>query len=239
MVDPFIKCSGAPENDNVAVDFVARILTRLAENHNVAVLVSHHFRKAVGAPGDIDSARGARSLIDAARIAATLSPMSTEEADKFGVPEAGRQRLVRLDDGKANLALLSAARWFRLASVNIGNGTDDYPAGDDVQAVEAWSPPETWAGLSDQLLNRILDDIEQGMPDGERYSGTPNARARAAWPVVQKHAPDKTEAQCREVIKTWLKSELLKVEQYESPGRREKQSGLAVDASKRPGTEWQ
>ena len=59
MVDPFIKCSGAPENDNVAVDFVARILTRIAENHNVAVLVSHHFRKAVGAPGDIDSARGA------------------------------------------------------------------------------------------------------------------------------------------------------------------------------------
>ena len=63
--------------------------------------------------------------------------MSPEEAAKLGVLEAERQRLVRLDDGKANLALLASARWYRLASVNIGNGTDDYPVGDNVQAVEA------------------------------------------------------------------------------------------------------
>jgi RecA-family ATPase len=84
-LDPFVKCSGAPENDNVAVDAVARILARIAEQGNVAVAVSHHFRKGVVEAGNIDSARGARSLIDAARIALTLMPMSTEEANKAAI----------------------------------------------------------------------------------------------------------------------------------------------------------
>ena len=69
--------------------------------------------------------------------------------------------------------------------------------------------------LPNVLLNRILDDIEEGLPDGERYSGAPSAKARAAWPIVQKHAPDKTEPQCREIIRAWLKSRLLIVEEYE------------------------
>ena len=235
-LDPFVKCSGAPENDNVAVDAVARILARIAEQGNVAVAVSHHFRKGAAEAGNIDSARGARSLIDAARIALTLMPMSTEEANKFGIPEDERCRLIRLDDGKVNLALASRAKWYRLASVNIDNGTVDYPQGDNVQAVEQWTPPETWAGLSNALLNRILDDIEEGLPDGERYSGAPSAKTRAAWPIVQKHAPDKTQAQCREIIKAWLKSRLLIVEEYESRKERKQFEGLRVDAAKRPGT---
>ena len=179
---------------------------------------------------------GARSLIDAARIALTLMPMSTEEANKFGIPEDERCRLIRLDDGKVNLALASRAKWYRLASVNIDNGTVDYPQGDNVQAVEQWTPPETWAGLSNALLNRILDVIEEGLPDGERYSGAPSAKTRAAWPIVQKHAHEKTEAQCREIIKAWLKSRLLMVEEYDSRKERKQVEGLRVDPAKRPGT---
>ena len=236
MLDPFVKCSGAPENDNVAVDAVARILARIAEQGNVAVLVAHHFRKGAAEAGNIDSARGARSLIDAARIALTLMPMSSDEANKFGVPEDERCRLIRLDDGKVNLALASRTKWYRLASVNIDNGTPDYPQGDNVQAVEQWTPPETWDGLPNAVLNRILDDIEEGLPDGERYSGAASATTRAAWPFVQKHAPEKTEKQCREIIRTWMKTRLLLVEEYQSPKARKQFEGLRVDAAKRPGT---
>lgn len=236
MIDPFIKCSGAPENDNMAVDFVARILTRLAENENVAVHVSHHFRKGAGQPGDIDSARGARSLIDAARIATTMQPMTSEEAKTFDVSEGERRRLVRLDDGKANLAPLSAARWFRLASVNIGNATPEYPGGDDLQVVEAWTPPETWAALSINVLNRILDEIDRGLADGERYSHAPAATDRAAWKVIQRHAPEKTEKQCREVIATWAKNGVLEAQEYRSQAERKLVKGLKVNPLKRPGT---
>lgn len=235
-LDPFVKCSGAPENDNVAVDAVARILARIAEQGNVAVAVSHHFRKGVAEAGNIDSARGARSLIDAARIALTLMPMSPEEADKFGIAEDERCRMIRLDDGKVNLAPAGRAKWYRLVSVNIDNGTADYPHGDNVQTVEQWTPPDTWAGLSNALLNRILDVIEEGLADGERYSGAPSAKTRAAWLIVQKHAPEKTEAQCRAIIKAWLKSQLLRVEEYDSRKERKRVEGLRVDPTKRPGT---
>lgn len=236
ILDPFVKVSGAPENDNAATDAVARILARIAEQKNVAVLVLHHFRKGAAEAGNMDAARGARSLIDAARIACTLLPMSPDEAKAFGIGEDERRRLVRLDDGKVNIALPSAkARWYRLASVNLNNGTDTYPSGDNVQAIERWNPPETWQGLSNALLNRVLDDIDAGTENGERYSGAPSARTRAAWKVVQRHAPDKTETQCRDVVKTWLATGLLVVENYDSPKERKTVEGLRVDPSKRPG----
>lgn len=236
VLDPFIKISGAPENDNAATDAVARILARIAERKKVAVLVLHHFRKGAAEAGNMDAARGARSLIDAARIACTLLPMSPDEAKAFGIGEDERRRLVRLDDGKVNIALPSAkTRWYRLASVNLHNGTDTYPNGDNVQAIEDWSPPETWEGLSNALLNRILDDIDAGTENRERYSGAPSAKARAAWKVVQRHAPAKTETQCREIVKTWTATGLLIVEEYISPKERKSFEGLRVDHSKRPG----
>ena len=235
ILDPFIKLGGAPENDNLAVDFVMRLLVRLADSCNVAVLLLHHVRKGQAEAGNAEMARGAKSLIDAARIALTLTPMTVDEAKAMGISEDERRRLVRLDDGKANLApLCSQARWHRLASVNLGNGNADYPNGDNVQAIETWEPPDTWASLSSDLLNRVLDDIDAGTPDGERYSDASAAKERAAWQVVQRHASEKTPAQCRQVIKAWRKSGLPFVKEYTSSARREKANGLFVDQSRRP-----
>lgn len=239
ILDPWVKVSGAPENDNGAVDAVTRILSGVAEKQNVAVLVAHHFRKAVGAPGDVASARGASALIDAARAALTLTPMSPDESKHYGIPEDERRRLVRLDDGKANLAPLSGTRWYRMASVNLQNGTPDYPNGDNLQVVEQWTPPDTWAGLSCALLNKILDDLDAGLDDGERYSGASSAKPpRAAWAVVEAYAPEKSEGQCREIIKAWIRSGLLQVVKYQSAKRRTEREGLAVDPSKRPRMEF-
>ncbi len=126
------------------------------------------------------------------------------------------------------------AKWFKLVGVPLGNGTDLYPSGDDAQTVEPWTPPDMWDGLNSALLNRILDQIEAGLPNGSRYSSAPKAEGRAAWRVVVEHAPDKTERQARDVIKAWLKTGLLLVEDYEDPNRREKLKGLRVNAAKRP-----
>jgi hypothetical protein len=35
------------------------------------------------------------------------------------------------------------------------------------------------------------------VPNGQRYSNAANAKDRAAWKVVQRHYPNKSEAQCR------------------------------------------
>src|SRR5262249_2644752 len=120
------------------------------------------------------------------------------------------------------------------ASVPLGNGTETYPNGDNVQTVEPWQPPKTWSDLSNETLNRVLDDIAAGLSDGNRYAKT-GGGPREAWPVVQRHAPSKTKQQCREIIKTWCKTGLLYQGGYPNPVTRKTVTGLYVDNAKRPG----
>ena len=90
-------------------------------------------------------------------------------------------------------------------------------------------------GITDDLIKGILDEIAEGLPDGNFFSNAANvAQERAAWCVVQRHIPDKNEAQCREVIKAWVKEEVLVAFDYENPATRKKVKGLKVNETKRP-----
>jgi hypothetical protein len=91
-----------------------------------------------------------------------------------------------------------------------------------------------WEGLDDEVQNRILDQIEKGLEKGQRYSSDNAAKGRAAWKVVQEHVPDQTEAQCREIIRTWERRGVLYTEENDDPVRRTVTKGLRVDPNKRP-----
>ena len=234
-LDPFIKSHGLGENDNNAIDYVCTLLAKIAIDNDCAIDLPHHTKKGTGAPGDADRSRGASSMKDAARLVYTLAPMSSDEAKQFGLTEADRRSLIRLDSGKVNIAPPSRdASWFRLVGVPLGNGAGLYPAGDHVQTVERWHPPETWAGLDAALLNRILDDIDRGLENGSRYSTSSGAAGRAAWRVVVEHAPDRTEHQAREIIRAWVASGTLYTEEYDDPVARKPFKGLRVNPLKRP-----
>ncbi len=97
-----------------------------------------------------------------------------------------------------------------------------------------WAPPDAWEGLSSHLLNRILDEIDAGLPDGNRYSSASAATDRAAWRVVTKHAPDKTESDGRRIIKTWAKNGVIVSQDCENPTTRKTVKGLRVVNAKRP-----
>jgi hypothetical protein len=173
---------------------------------------------------------------DAGRLIYTLTTMSTDEAQAFGVSEEERRLLVRMDSAKVNIAPpMAQAKWFRIVGVPLGNATELYPNGDIVQTVEPWKPPDLWKDLSIDLLNRILTEIDAGLPDGNRYSHAPKADNRAAWKVVVKYAPGKTEGQAREIIKVWVRNGVLVSEEYENLTTRKTVKGLRVDNSKRPG----
>jgi hypothetical protein len=203
VLDPLIKTHAVNENDNAAMDAVAQVLTDLAAKLNCAVDVPHHVSKGPGAPGNADRGRGASASRDAARLTFTHSTMNPEEAQAFGIPEDDRRDYFRVDRGKLNIARTAGpAVWFKLIGVPLGNATDLYPAGDNVQTVELWSPPATWAGLDSELQNRILTAIDAGSGDGNFYTAGNNANNRAAWRVVQSLAPNKSDSQCREVITT-------------------------------------
>lgn len=236
ILDPFVKSHGVPENDNGAIDQVAAILAQIAIDHDCAVDAPHHTNKLVAEPGNANSARGASSFKDGGRLAYTLLPMTSEEAQAFGIPEEERRQLVPIDSAKVNLVPASAsAMWFRLVSVQIGNATPEYPSGDSLQVAEPWTPPDFWRDLSPSLCCKIIDEIDAGLPEGERYSGAPAARARGAWNVVLRHASSLTQKQARNVIKTWLKTGVFEEREYHSEARREECTGLFANPAKRPG----
>jgi hypothetical protein len=160
--------------------------------------------------------------------------MSEEEAKQFNIEQTDRRFYARLDSAKVNIVPSRSATWFKLVGVNIGNTTELYPNGDEVQTVEPWNPPKLWEGLAAEMLNAALTEIDAGMPNGQRFSSAGPARDRAAWRVVQKHCQDRTEAQCREIIRIWLKNGVLYEAEYDDPVDRRKRSGLRLDTTKRP-----
>jgi hypothetical protein len=234
-LDPFIKLHSLAENDNGAMDFVTDLLVQIAIDCQVGVDAPHHTKKGLQTAGDADAGRGASARRDAARLGYTLTRMTEDEAKMLGIPVEQCRLYVRLDSGKVNIAPPSEkATWFKLVGVQLGDENDEYPAGDNVQTVERWYPPETWAGVSAAQLNAALTDIEAGMANGQRYSDASSATSRAAWPVVQRHSPDRTEPQCREIIRTWIKNGVLFNEEYDDLIDRKTRKGLRVCHEKRP-----
>ncbi|MBV9811635.1 MAG: AAA family ATPase, partial [Acetobacteraceae bacterium] len=68
VVDPFVKSHRLDENSNAQIDAAATAWSEVAEATDAAVLLVHHVRKGA-APADVEAARGAKALTDAARAA--------------------------------------------------------------------------------------------------------------------------------------------------------------------------
>src|SRR5262252_2762434 len=238
VLDPFVKLHALEENDNGAMDFVCDLLAKLAIEYDIAVDAPHHAKKGNLAPGDADTGRGGSSIRDAGRLVYTLATMSDDEAKTFGLTPADRRAYIRLDSAKVNLVPGTApAAWFKLVGVRLENGNNLYPNGDEIQTVAPWDPPDTWANLPTAALNAALTEIDAGLPNGQRYSDVPAARDRAAWPVVHRHCPDRTETQAREIIRTWVRNGVLYREDYDDPIDRKERKGLRLDANKRPSSQ--
>ncbi|MBR0936696.1 AAA family ATPase [Bradyrhizobium jicamae] len=234
-LDPFVKLHTLEENDNGAMDFVCGLLVQLAIELNIAVDVPHHTKKGQQVAGDADAGRGASSARDAGRLMYTLTRMSDQDGEAFGIRAEDRRQYIRLDSAKVNTAPQSGeATWFKLIGVRLENGTVDYPNGDEVQTVIPWHPPKTWDGITSAQLNAALDEIEAGLPNGQRFTDGPNTTTRAAWRVVQQHCPGRTESQCRDIVRTWARNGLLVSEEYDDPIDRKPRKGFRVIAAKRP-----
>lgn len=235
ILDPLVKAHDVEENDNSAMDVVIQTLSSLAVDHDIAVDVLHHTSKGAADPGNADRGRGASAVKNGARLVYTLTQMSTDEAERFGVDESERRSHVRVDSGKVNITPpLERAQWFKIVGVPLGNADALYPNGDRVQTMVPWTPPTAWEGITGDVLKRILDDIDKGVPPdadkgiaaGGRYSNAPKATTRAAWQVVARHAPGKTEKQCRQFIAELVNQGRLMAKDYRDPNDRRTVKGL-------------
>ncbi|WP_339033628.1 AAA family ATPase [Bradyrhizobium symbiodeficiens] len=177
-IDPFVSCHRVAENDNPAIDAVAKKFADIANATNCSFNLEHHIRKTNGNEATVDDGRGASSLVGAARSIEVLNKMAPAEAAKLGVDQ--HWRYFSVDDGKANMAPLGERRWFKLESVSLGNGTGFYPEGDNVGVVTAWKPPDHTEGVTGADFDRCASAIRAG-----RWKESIQAKDWAGKPVAK------------------------------------------------------
>ncbi len=179
IVDPFVSSHAVNENDNSAIDKVAKTWAAIAAETGCAVHLVHHARKApaghAGQDITVEDSRGAKALTDAVRAARVLNRMSKRECETLGLEHPWRY--IKVDDAKPNYGPPnSEARWLHHANVSLPNG-------DGVGVVEAWQHPGkasaaavAVAGLSGSQVLEIQQAIASGdwlesSRAGERWAG--------------------------------------------------------------------
>jgi RecA-family ATPase len=107
IVDPAVATHRVSENDNMAIDGVAKTFGRIAGKANIAIEAVHHTRKLGGAAATIEDSRGASAWVSAARDVRVLNRMTRDEGAKAGI-EDGKERLYFRADTDGNLAPAAA-----------------------------------------------------------------------------------------------------------------------------------
>jgi DNA polymerase I-like protein with 3'-5' exonuclease and polymerase domains len=232
-IDSFIRAHKVNENDNSAIQEVVECFEDIAQGANGAVHLWHHTRKPGGEKATIESARGASAFMDACRSGRVLDMMTEKERNELA--DINPEMLpapfyFRAFSGKRSFAPpAEQSDWFRRESLTLANG-------DNVWVAVLWKYPANQDDVPPETVKAIIDEIDQGMPNGSRYSNHHKATARQAWPLVQKHCPGKTERQCRRLIAGWSNRGLLYEERYFDQASRKEQGGLVARKEKEKDT---
>ncbi len=161
IIDPFIASHRVTENDNVAIERVAKQWTSIADYTNTAIELVHHSRKTGGEAVTVEDGRGASAMLAAVRSARVLNIMTKEEATKAGVKP--HRAYFRLENGKSNLAPPpEEATWFHICSVVLGNGEGLLDKGDSVGVIENWKWPDPLEGMTGKDFVRAAGLIKLG-----------------------------------------------------------------------------
>lgn len=213
IIDPFVSAHQLNENDNMQMDAVVKRLAALAADTNAVVSVVHHTRKPSGDNQTrTDSARGAKSISDAARVVRVLNPMTGQQAKDFGLATHRGYFNARID--KQNFSASgSEEKWFEIRGVALGNG-------DDVGVVAEWHPPSSAIDLTPEQVEAIQKrcDAEQPAFDSQADDWAGKIIAEVIGLNASDHG-DKRKAKA--MLKQMLESGNLKKERARKKGKSE------------------
>lgn len=224
IVDPFVSCHRVVENDNGAIDQVAKSWSGIAERTNSSIMIAHHTRKPMasgnGGNMSIDDSRGAGALLNAARPKRVLNNMTKEEAEKAGIDEKYRRYYFRADSERANLSPPAEnAEWFKLTSVDLGNSGMVGVPGDELGVVTSWSYTPGEESITDFDLRRMQDKVAAEGPwrrhvlTKTKWVGVPIAQAFPKKSLTKRADKDWIEKH----IVRWLANGLLKIDRRPDP----------------------
>lgn len=213
IIDPLVSSHLMDENNNMQMDALLKRLARLANTTGCAVSLIHHTRKS-GPDGETstESGRGAKALTDAARVVRVLNLPSDDEVSRFELEHRRSAFRARLD--KQNFAAaVDQSDWFKLLSVELGNG-------EEVGVVERYSPHSTSASLAPEQILEIQAKC------GSHGVGASSQATDAAYKIVAEvlglnihDAKEKSRA--KHVLKQLLRDKYLKETRGPKKGKSE------------------
>lgn len=218
MVDPFVSSHQVNENNNTAIDAIAKKWARVAVQANCAVYLVHHTRKPNGAEVTAELSRGAGALANAARSVETLNRMTEAEAGGFGITGKSYRRYFRAYDDKGNRAPpADESDWYHLASVDLGNSETDN--GDSIQVVLPWTPPDAFNGVTADHLRRIQEVIA-GSDWKESSQSRTDWAGNAVADVLSIDVGDSSgKERIKKLLKTWIGTGALTVERIKDTNK--------------------
>jgi hypothetical protein len=211
VVDPFVSSHQVSENDNGAIDLVAKKWAMLADQCNCAIELVHHTRKTNGEEATTEAARGASALLSAARSGRVLNRMTKYEREAAGIPVDDLSTYFAVTRDKANLAPAGARQWRHMASVQLANG-------DDVGVAESWKWPDTFDGFTSKDLLSVQNAIEGKQPRFSDQTGDEWVGAIVADVLGLDAITDRK--RIKRMIADWLKSGALVKGTKEGPIRK-------------------
>jgi hypothetical protein len=210
IIDPFVSSHQVEENDNGAIDKVAKAWARVAKAASASIVLVHHTSKAGAAEVTALSGRGAVSLINACRSTLVFNRMPMDVAQRLGIKEDERRRYFAVMDDKHNRAPAEKADWYRLASVPLGNG--GLACGDEVAVAEPWTPPDPFENVTTDHLYRVQLLVSEG--EWKHHHTSEDWVGSAVASVLGLNVTDKADkARIQGLLKTWEANGALRVEE--------------------------
>lgn len=216
IVDPFVSCHRVTENDNNAIDAVTKEWARVADAANCAVELVHHVRK-----GEqeitVESARGGGSFGDACRMVRVINRMTEQQAKDTGTNNHRLYFRTYLD--KNNLAPpADKSDWYKLVSVDLGNGPLGGVRGDCIGVVTKWD----WPDATQQLTGRDFELVAAAVRAGNWRADSQAKQwvGRAVAKALGYDLDDRADrAGVKQLIKYWLGTGALVVVERQTEKR--------------------
>jgi hypothetical protein len=227
VLDPLVELTtGIDENSNTDLKQVLAELRALAQQEKVAILLVHHLRKGTATPGDLESARGASSIVGAVRAGMTLVGMTEDEANAMGITAQNRRHYVRLDDGKQSYAALGDAEWFERIGIELANG-------DWAPTLMPWQPPHDV--VTPEIRSAVESGIARGSLDGP-WSPTFSSRPRSVSNLMTSCGVTTKDGQKRLLTELCADGFAIDVK-YHSKGRKD-ELGIRSPSGKPDNVRW-
>lgn len=227
IIDPFVSTHRVNENDNGAIDKVAKLWAQIADYTDCAVDVVHHLRKLADREATVEDARGAVSLIGAARSVRVLNRMTEEQETKAGLDKDYRFSHFWISHGKSNLTKMdNSQHWRKMESVPLGNGGDGsmaFMVQDFVGVVTEWKWPskdEIAATVDDDVqkavLVRLANQSHKESAQSDDWAGYVLAEAMGE-PIETNKAMTPGKRRIKAVLDSWIENGVLAVVREEDP----------------------